>query len=131
MNEENNVQAENSTQQEEEVLETSHEETNYEQETSENTEELKARLEKAEELAKNYKIRAEKAEKANKTKVEVASKPQSNGDLSSKDLYALMEAKVAQDDIDEVIEYANLKKISVSEALKSNVVKSILSDKAE
>ena len=42
-----------------------------------------------------------------------------------------MEAKVPESDIEEVQEYANLKKISVSEALKSNVVKTILSDKAE
>lgn len=102
--------------------------------SSETAEELRARLAKAEELANNYKVRAEKAER--KAKAEVAtpnSKPASkfSGDISPSDLYVLIENKVPQEDIADVQEYAHMKGISMAEALKSNVVKTILSDKAE
>lgn len=89
---------------------------------------LRAKAEKAdksEEVAKNQKTRAEKAEQALKEK---AAK---EGDMSSTDLYALMEAKVPKDDIEEVREYAALKKITVAEALNSSIVKTILAEKAE
>lgn len=120
------VQVQDSNEQEEEALETSDEESSSE---------LEARLAKAEELAQNYKIRAEKAERLAKASRNEAPTTQKQtptaGDLGTKDLYALMEAKVPQDDIDEVTEYAKFKGISVAEALKSNVVKTMLSDKAE
>ncbi len=95
--------------------------------------ELEARLAKAEELANNYKVRAEKAEKLAKT---VKSEPVTKqapkaGELSSKDLIALMEAKVSSDDIDEVTEFAKFKGISVSEALKTGYIKSTLVERAE
>lgn len=51
--------------------------------------------------------------------------------ISSTDLYAIIKADVPEEDIDEVVEYATLKKISVSEALKSDIVKTILASKAE
>lgn len=130
MDENLNDVADISNQQEEADLDTANEE-NYEQE-EESIEELKAAKEKAEKLANNYKIRAEKAEKAAKAKPEFNSKQSSTaGDISSKDLYALMNAKVAPEDIDEIKDYASMKKISISEALNTNVVKSILNDKAE
>ena len=81
--------------------------------------------EKAKELADNYKARAEKAEKAEKAP------RQKENELSPTDLYALMNAKVPEEDISEVTDYAKLKKISISEALKSSVVRTILSEKAE
>lgn len=130
MEEEKDVVADNSKTEEETDLDTVTEDVD-EQEKEESPEELKARLAKAEELAKNYKIRAEKAERASKSSKEEAPRKSNNGDLTTKDLYALMEAKVPQDDIEEVAEYAKLKKISIAEALKSNVVKSILNDNAE
>ena len=46
--------------------------------------------------------------------------------MSTTDLYALMNAKVAEEDIQEVQEYASFKRISVAEALKSPALKSIL-----
>lgn len=119
-----NDQAEVSNQQEEEVLETSNEEVVVEEEEVD----WKAEAEKAKELANNQRIRAEKAERLNKDKPKESSQ---SGDLSTKDLYALMESKVPQDDIDEVRDYAKLKNISIPEALKSSIVKSILSEKAE
>jgi hypothetical protein len=127
MEEENNGVVDTSNQPEEEALETSNEES------SEESNELAERLAKAEELANNYKIRAEKAErfvKSVKTN-EYDQQAPTAGDLSSKDLFALMEAKVSADDIDEVKEYASLKKISVAEALKAPIMKSILREKAE
>lgn len=95
-------------------------------------ESVEEKLAKAEELAHNYKIRAEKAEKLAKSKSETKETASpAAGDMSSKDLYALMNAKVAPEDVDEIRDYALLKKIPISEALKSSVVKSILSEKEE
>ena len=102
--------------------------------SQETPEELRARLAKAEELANNYKVRAERAEKKAKSEAsqpKTQSSPKPQGDISSTDLYVLIENKVPQEDISDVQEYANLKGISIGEALKSNVVKTILSDKKE
>lgn len=89
----------------------------------------KARADKAEKLAENQKIRAEKAEKeAKKGKEE---KPEKQPVMSSTDVFALVKANVAEEDIADVQEYATLKKISVSEALKSTVVKTILAEKTD
>lgn len=51
----------------------------------------------------------------------------SNQSLSFRDQRALM--TVHEDDIDEVIEYAALKKMSVADALKTSTVKAIISEK--
>lgn len=125
--EEENVVADNSNTAEEEVLETSQEES-YEETSNESDNELQERLAKAEELANNYRIRAEKAERLAKGKTEAQPKQSKEFD---EDTYALLEAKVPREDITEVREYAQLKNISVAEALKSNIVKGILSEKAE
>jgi hypothetical protein len=91
--------------------------------------ERESRLTKAEEIAENQRIRAEKAEaRAREDLKEVA--PNTDA-LSQKDLIAILKADVAEDDIPEVVDYARLKKISVVEALKSSVVKTILSEKNE
>ena len=87
----------------------------------------KAEYDKLKEIAENQRIRAEKAEK--KAKVETPKAKEA--DLSPKDLYAFMEAKIPRDDIEDVIEYSKLKGIAITEALQSNVVKAILADKAE
>jgi len=129
--EENNVQDENSNYQEEEVLETSNEESN---EGENDSDELAQRLEKAETLANNYKIRAEKAERlARSVRTETTTKqtPTAGGELSSKDIYALMGANVPEQDIEKVQEIAKLKGISVSEAIKLPLTKQILSDELE
>jgi len=101
----------------------------------ETVEELRERLTKAEEakkksddLANNYKIRAEKAEKGIKKPVTEEKK---TGDLSSKDIFAIMNAKVAEEDIDEVVDYAKFKGISVGEALKTSTIKATLSERDE
>jgi hypothetical protein len=95
----------------------------------ETVEEVKAKLAKATELADNYKVRAEKAEKKAKEVVQPAT--EAKGDLSSKDIIAINRANIHEDDLDEVIDYAKYKKISIGEALKSGVVKTLLKDKEE
>lgn len=96
------------------------------------------RLAKAEELAKNYKTRAEKAEaEAKKQKHAAGDQPETptkegnRDDLTSKDLFALMKANVHEDDVDEIVEYARYKKISVAEALKAPVIATTLEKNEE
>lgn len=91
---------------------------------------LKADKDKSDQIAKDQKIRAEKAEqdlKKNKTTQPVEDK----SELTEKDRIALIRTNVHEDDLDEVLEYSHLKKISVTEALKSSVVKAILAEKEE
>lgn len=51
--------------------------------------------------------------------------------LSTKDLYAMMDAKVKNDDVEDVADYAKFKNISIPEALKSTTLKAILENKNE
>jgi hypothetical protein len=85
----------------------------------ETPEELKARLAKAEELANNYKVRAEKAEKRIK---EAPPAPVPSEDkevsLTLKDQIFLSKADIHEDDIEDVLDWAKTKKVSVSEAYK-------------
>lgn len=103
-------------------------------------------LEESEDLnalqEKNKKLfeRAKKAEaeakllKAERTKAEdqVKANPSEKQDgLTPVDLYALIDAKVPQDDIEIVSDYANFKGISVAEAVKSSVMKTELAQRLE
>lgn len=100
-------------------------------ENSEDLEELKARLAKAEELANNYKIRAEKAEKkGDEPKISKVA-PKKSSELSTLDIIAISKANIETDDVEEVVEYAKFKGISVAEALKSNVIQTTLAQKEE
>lgn len=103
------------------------------QNADESGEDLASKLAKAEELANNYKIRAEKAERKAKETVKETPRQEAKpvGDLSTKDIYALMEAKVPEEDIEVVQKFAKLEGISLSEALKSSIVKGILNEKVE
>ena len=89
---------------------------------------------KNEELAKNYKIRAEKAEGDKKPK-EGDETPKNKEDnketLSSTDLYSLIDAKVPQEDVEEVIKASKLLGKSISEALQDDTVKVILEKRTE
>ena len=69
---------------------------------------------KAEELANNYKQRAEKAENELKNSKVI---PKEEG-LSQKDVIYLAKANIHEEDVDEVVELAKLKKITVAEAHK-------------
>jgi len=100
----------------------------YDKKEKEEKEKETEEAKKVEEVAKNQKIRAEKAEaEAKKAKDDLTPKKE----LSQTDLLTLVRADVADDDIQEVVDYATLKKITVKEALDSNVIKSMLAEKEE
>lgn len=81
---------------------------------------------KNKELAENYKIRAEKAE----GKVKELDKKDTA--LSPKDILLLSKEDInEEEDIDEVIKFADYNKISVADALKNKTLKTILADRAE
>jgi len=98
------------------------EEDNYEQDDTD----WKAEAKKQKTLAENQRIRAEKAEKKAKT-----GKPESSTTLTTTDILALSRAQIDDSDLDEVLDYAKYKGISVKEALNSTVLKATLSEKAE
>lgn len=123
--EENNVGADNSNTAGETTPKVVEEQATAQENAEDNVEEIKSRLAKAEELVKNYKIRAEKAEKGQKKEVPVATS------ITTKDLYALMEAKVPEEDVAEVEDYARFKNISISEALKTSTIKTLIADRLE
>lgn len=115
----------------EETTTTPQEEVETDGSSEESVEDLRARLAKAEELASNYKIRAEKAEKK-PVKVEtqkIASGKSS--ELSAIDIIAISKANIEAEDVEDVLEYARFKGISLSEALKSPVVRATISHKEE
>lgn len=105
------------------------------------------KLAKATELAANQKIRAEKAEAklkelAKPVEMETPTKPQEKetpikpvetetpkNEYSLKDMRALND--VHDDDVDEVVEYAKSKGISVAEAKKAPMIQSYLRDTEE
>ena len=129
MTDEENVAVDNSNTTEEEI------QLDLEPVAEESVDEIKAKLAKAEELAQNYRIRAEKAERKAKEPenkpVQVHNTAIGIPNLTSIDTIAIMRANVPEDDITDVVEYAQFKKISVSEALKSSTVKNILAEKEE
>lgn len=65
------------------------------------------------------------------TQTQAPKQEQSVDSLSSKDLLSLMKAEVNEDDIDDVVEYATFKKISIADALKTSTVKAIIAEKNE
>lgn len=108
-------------------------ETDQEETENEDSEiDYKAEYEKQKKIAENQRIRAEKAEKNSKTAKPVNKSTQSSSELSGKDVIALTSAGVTEsDDIDEVMEIAKLKKISIAETLKLGITKTILAEKKE
>lgn len=123
------------------------EDDNQEVETSEDTQhnveedvELEVEetedIEEAEEEAEpqiDWEARAKKAEAAiEKAKQKAKSAPSSpTSNLSPADIIALTKANIEPDDIQEVLDYAQYKRISVSQALQSSVVKATLAEAAE
>lgn len=90
-------------------------------EDNQDTEQLKK-------LVENYKIRAEKAErKLKQLKKNLSPTPQ----VDVKDIAALVKANVPEEDYDDIFDYARLKNISVSEALKSPVIQALLRERQE
>jgi hypothetical protein len=83
-----------------------------------------AKLKKAYEDQKKRAEIAEKKAKSVKTQTETST-------LTVKDGFALAKANVADEDVDDVLEYARFKNIPVAEALKTNFVKNMLAEKEE
>src|SRR3990167_2547560 len=96
-------------------------------------EDREAQSKKDRELAENYKIRAEKAEKKAKgEKGEGDNKPEPKADgLSSKDAIAIARANVHEDDVDELVEFAQFKKISISDAVKHKTWQTLSTERGE
>ncbi len=101
---------------------TPEEETTTEETNLSEVDELKKKLATTEAQKKHWKNKAEKT---------VAPKKETKLDLSSTDLYALMTEKIPQEDVDDVVKASKALGISIPEALKSPILKGILSDKAE
>lgn len=119
---------------EETVVPTSEEQEEEVEETEEETEDeevdWKSEAQKAKELADNYKKRAEKAEKKAKSAPSTP-KTEDTTQLSPKDYLALQEAQITADDFDEVQDFAKYKGLTISEALKSSTLKTILNERKE
>lgn len=125
----------------EEVEETADEsiDESVEEIAEESTTEEETKVEKPKESLEDRRARLkrqlEQTEKklglSEKKPVEKTTSKESSYKLSDKDLIAIMSNKVHEDDIDEVIEISKLRKISVSEALKLNLTKTILANNAE
>ena len=113
--------------QEEEVIEEETEEVEQEEsEEEEDTTDWKA-------VALEEKARREKAEE---TIIKAKQKPKAPAvanasGLSANDLIALTKANLEEVDLEDVLDYANYKKIPVAEALKSSVLKATLAENAE
>jgi hypothetical protein len=85
---------------------------------------------KAQELADNYKVRAEKAEKALKGSAGKSGETsKKTPDYSLQDIRALSDVK--DEDVDDIVEYARFKNISISEAKKTTVMQTLLKDREE
>lgn len=91
----------------------------------------KALYEKEKEIAKNQKIRAEKAEARDKKPEAKSESFKKDNDLSTMDIIALSKANIETEDMSEVLEYAKFKGISISEALKSPLIKATIAEKVE
>lgn len=95
--------------------------------TQEDIEELKKKLATTIAQKEHWKKKATLEQKVEK-KQETAT-TQTN--LSLKDQMAIFKADVNEDDLDDVIEFAQFKKISIAEAVKHPIVKATLKEKEE
>lgn len=78
------------------------------------------------------KAELEKAQRAiEKNKQKAKTSTAATEGLSTADILALSKADVDTEDLDEVLDYAKYKKISISEALKSSVLKNTLQERIE
>lgn len=130
MDEESTENLDSENQATEEVVENAEvtqEEATEQPEFTEAEKKLYARTKKAEADAKLAKKELAELIKAS----DKASDKQEVKDISTKDLYALMDAKVPEADVDEVVRAAKLLGKSIPEALKDGLVKARLRDMAE
>lgn len=99
----------------------------------EEVEEAEETPEVEEEEVVDWEARAKKAEAAIiKAKSKPKAEPKSDSALSIFDQKALFNADIdTQEDLDEILDYADRKGVSVAEALKSTVIKATLAENAE
>jgi hypothetical protein len=71
------------------------------------------------------------AKQAKEAKKETPAESDNEVKLSTSEMLALVKAEVADEDIEEIMEYAKFKKISIKEAINSNYIKTTLKEKAE
>jgi len=87
---------------------------------------------KNEELANNYKTRAEKAEQEAKKFKPALNQTEKKGDeLSVRDAILISKSNIHEEDIDEVVKYSKFSGLSIQEALKDDVLKTIISNREE
>lgn len=91
----------------------------------EDVEELKKTIETLKHQKEHWKKKADSVKEQKKSVIKPAL------ELSTLDVIALSRANINDEDIQEVVEYAKFKKISIAEALKSSVVKATLLEKEE
>lgn len=65
------------------------------------------------------------------TEVKPTTQPKSDADLTIKDAILIQKANIHEDDIDEVVDFAKYKKLTIAEAIKHDTVQAILAKKAE
>ena len=134
-NEQENLNSTNETDTTENTETTENQEEVVIEETQDETEQVDVEALKKE----NATLKAQKEHwkaKANnvevKPQVQAQARPQAKQDISSIDVISLIGAGVTEsEDIQEVVDYAKFKKISVAEALKSSVVKTTIAEKKE
>jgi hypothetical protein len=96
------------------------------------TEIMNTEWQKANEYARNQKIRAEKAEKGETKEVKAPVNTKDDKlEISSLDTIAIINAKVHQEDIEEVIKASKLLGKSISETLKDSTLRAILNTREE
>lgn len=105
--------------------------TSEEVEVDDEKESLKEKLKTMEAQKNHWRDKATKKSSSDEKDEDDDTEDSTSTKITIKDQQALLRNNVHEDDIDEVVEYAAFKKISVSEALKSDVIKTTLSNKAE
>lgn len=91
--------------------------------------EQRTKLQKTIQQKIKHRTAAQEASKINGGKKEEPTA--GKADLSTDDVFTLVKAGVAQEDVAEVRKYAKMEGISIAEALQSTVVKTILKQKTE
>lgn len=124
-NDSDNVEEVEAEAETEEVVEVEEEEV-VEEEVVEEELDYKAEVERLKKENQTLKIQKAKIKEKGETHKDVPSQ-----EISQFDLYALMQKNVAQEDIQEVIDYSKLKGISIQQALESTLIKATLAEKEE
>lgn len=116
------IDSQNDNEQEVEVVEVAEEESEEPEEYSEREKQYYARIKKLEQELKEKDV----------VKPEVVKKANSDNKLSTFDLLALQKANIeTEEDLDEVTRWAGYNNITVAEALKSEVLKTVLANNTE